>query len=68
MGPSYRKNLVALFRNEEGKMRFARIVDDVFGAMPENVKFAPGEVTLTTTFMEGPDAGQSRNWTVRVTP
>ena len=68
MGPTYTNVLTALFRNEDGHMRLVRRVDDVFGVMPENVQFSRGQVTLTTTFMEGPDAGQSQNWTIRATP
>ncbi|MGE0742914.1 MAG: hypothetical protein AB7O98_16370 [Hyphomonadaceae bacterium] len=66
MGPTYTNILTAVFRNEGGHMVLARKVDDVFGAMPENVQFSDGQVTLTTTFMEGPEAGQSENWIVRV--
>lgn len=68
MGRTYTSIRTALFRNEGGHMRLARDVDDVYGAMPENVRFSRGQVTLTTTFMDGPEAGQTENWTIRVAP
>jgi len=45
---------VALFRNEGGRMVYHRSADDVFGAEPRNIVFAPGRITLTST-MPQPD-------------
>lgn len=67
-GPTYITVISALFRNENGHMQFVRRVEDVFGSEPQNAQFTHGQVTLTTTFMDGPDAGQSRNWTIQVAP
>lgn len=49
MGGSGAGLSIALFRNQSGRMTFARTVDDVFGMEPRNVAFAPGRITLTTT-------------------
>jgi len=59
---------VALFRGESGRLVHHRNVDDVFGAEPRDVVFAPGRITLTTT-MPRPDDPRccptgSRDWVI----
>lgn len=68
MGGSGAGLSVALFRNDGGRMTFARRVDDVYGMEPRNVAFAPGRITLTTTMPRPGDphccpTGQ-QDWTI----
>lgn len=59
---------VALFRSENGRLVYYRSADDVFGADPRNIVFAPGRITLTST-MPRPDDPRccptgSQDWTI----
>lgn len=68
MGGSGAGLSVALFRNQAGRMTFARAVDDVYGMEPRDVAFSTGQITLTTTMPRPGDPHccptGSQNWTI----
>lgn len=59
---------VALFRNQGGRMTYYRSAADVYGSEPQNVVFATGRITLTSTMPRPGDARccptGSEAWTI----
>lgn len=47
---------VALFKGENGKLKFLRYVPEVYGQQPGDVKFSKGMITLRTTVPKKSDA------------
>lgn len=63
-------HVLALFRNEGGRMVFVRTQDEVDGSEPRDVVFAPGRITLATKTHLPSDPGccptGSSDWTIEV--
>ncbi len=67
-GGSSANHLVALFRNNGGRMTHLRNDETVYGSEPRNVLFATGRISLTTTMPRPGDPHccptGSEDWTI----
>ncbi len=67
-GGSGGNHLIALFRNQGGRLTHWRNDETVFGQAPRNVSFTRGSITLTTTMPRPGDTHccptGEQNWTI----